>query len=59
MIKLQGLTCRFNGLTAVDNLTFEVKEGEIFGLVGPNGGGKITTARAATFRREEILTKWK
>jgi ABC-2 type transport system ATP-binding protein len=45
MIKLQGLTRKFNGLTAVDDLTFEVKEGEIFGLLGPNGAGKTTTVR--------------
>ncbi|MCS7131367.1 MAG: ABC transporter ATP-binding protein [Hadesarchaea archaeon] len=45
MIELQGLTRKFNGLTAVDGLTFEVKEGEIFGLLGPNGAGKTTTVR--------------
>ncbi|MEA1904457.1 MAG: ABC transporter ATP-binding protein [Candidatus Hadarchaeota archaeon] len=45
MIRLQGLTREFNGLVAVDDLTFEVKEGEIFGLLGPNGAGKTTTVR--------------
>ena len=45
MIKLQGLTRRFGGLKAVDGLTFEVKEGEVFGLLGPNGAGKTTTVR--------------
>jgi len=45
MIRLEGLTRKFNGLTAVDNLSFEVKEGEIFGLLGPNGAGKTTTVR--------------
>ncbi|MDI6819448.1 MAG: ABC transporter ATP-binding protein [Candidatus Hodarchaeaceae archaeon] len=45
MIKLQGLTRKFNGLVAVDGLTFEVGEGEIFGLLGPNGAGKTTTVR--------------
>lgn len=45
MIRLDGLTRKFNGLTAVDGLTFEVKEGEIFGLLGPNGAGKTTTVR--------------
>jgi ABC-2 type transport system ATP-binding protein len=45
MIKLEGLTRKFNGFTAVDGLTFEVKEGEIFGLLGPNGAGKTTTVR--------------
>ena len=45
MIRLEGLTRRFNGRTAVDGLTFGVKEGEIFGLLGPNGAGKTTTVR--------------
>ncbi|MFH1821134.1 MAG: ABC transporter ATP-binding protein [Methanobacteriota archaeon] len=45
MIRLEGLTRKFGGFTAVDDLTFEVKEGEIFGLLGPNGAGKTTTVR--------------
>lgn len=45
MIKLRGLSREFNGTKAVDGLTFEVKEGEIFGLLGPNGAGKTTTVR--------------
>ncbi len=45
MIKLQGLSREFNGVKAVDGLTFEVNEGEIFGLLGPNGAGKTTTIR--------------
>jgi len=42
-IKVEKLTKIFNGLKAVDNISFEVKEGEIFGLLGPNGAGKTTT----------------
>lgn len=45
MIELQDLTRKFNGLTAVDGITFNVEEGEIFGLLGPNGAGKTTTVR--------------
>jgi ABC-2 type transport system ATP-binding protein len=45
MIELQDLTRRFNGLTAVDGISFDVEEGEIFGLLGPNGAGKTTTVR--------------
>lgn len=45
MIELKGLTRDFNGLRAVDRLTFKVKRGEIFGLLGPNGAGKTTTVR--------------
>jgi len=44
-IVAEGLTKRFNGLTAVDGLSFEVEQGEIFGLLGPNGAGKTTTIR--------------
>ncbi|HEX3130067.1 MAG TPA: ABC transporter ATP-binding protein, partial [Thermoanaerobaculia bacterium] len=45
MIEVQGLTRRFGELTAVDRLSFEVRKGELFGLVGPDGAGKTTTLR--------------
>jgi ABC-2 type transport system ATP-binding protein len=45
MIKVKNLTKKFNGFTAVDHISFEVKESEIFGLLGPNGAGKTTTIR--------------
>jgi ABC-2 type transport system ATP-binding protein len=44
-IRAEGLTKSFGSLTAVDRLTFTVAEGEIFGLVGPDGAGKTTTMR--------------
>ena len=43
MLKLENLTIKFGGLTAVNDVTTEVKKGEIFGLIGPNGAGKTTT----------------
>lgn len=45
MIQSQSLTRRFGELTAVDRLSFEVKRGDLFGLVGPDGAGKTTTLR--------------
>ena len=42
MLKVAGLTKRFGGFTAVDDVSFEVAEGEILGRIGPNGSGKST-----------------
>jgi ABC-2 type transport system ATP-binding protein len=42
-IKAEELTKKFNGLVAVDHLSFTVMNGELFGLLGPNGAGKTTT----------------
>lgn len=47
-IRIAGLTKCFGDLTAVDSLTLNVGEGEIFGLVGPDGAGKTTTMRLLT-----------
>ena len=43
VIKIEQLTKRYGAQTAVDNLSLEVAEGEIFGFLGPNGAGKTTT----------------
>lgn len=48
MIEVTGLTKRYGKFTAVHNLSFVVRPGEVMGLVGPNGAGKTTTLRCAT-----------
>ena len=48
MIRAEGLSKRFGDVTAVDRLSLSVGEGEIFGLVGPDGAGKTTTIRLLT-----------
>lgn len=45
MIKVEGITKKFGEKTAVNNASFEVKDGEIFGFLGPNGAGKTTTIK--------------
>jgi sodium transport system ATP-binding protein len=45
MIEVEGLAKHFNGMRAVDGVTFAAREGEVLGLLGPNGAGKTTTLR--------------
>ncbi len=65
MLTVSGLTKKFGGFTALSAVSFEVREGEILGLIGPNGSGKTTafncisgalplTAGSIRFRGEEI-----
>jgi len=48
IVKVEGLTKAFGSLKAVDGVSFEVDEGEIFGFLGPNGAGKTTTINMLT-----------
>jgi len=48
VVSVQNLTKRYGRITAVDNISFEVNHGEIFGFLGPNGAGKTTTQRVLT-----------
>lgn len=43
MVKLKNVTKRFGSKTVVDNVSFNISKGELFGLLGPNGAGKTTT----------------
>ncbi|WP_209315302.1 ABC transporter ATP-binding protein [Soehngenia longivitae] len=48
VLKVENLSIAFGGLKAVDNLSFDIDEGEIFGLIGPNGAGKTTVFNCIT-----------
>lgn len=48
MIEISNLTKNFDQFTAIDDLTFSVKEGEVLGFLGPNGAGKSTTMKLIT-----------
>jgi len=47
-VEVEGLTRKFGDFTAVDSVSFDVAEGEIFGFLGPNGAGKTTTIKMMT-----------
>ena len=68
LIEVENLTMRFGGLTALDALSMSVREGEILGLIGPNGSGKTTFFNVLTglykasggrivYRGEDIIGK--
>jgi len=45
IVQIEGLSKRFGAVTAVDDLSFEVRAGQVYGLLGPNGAGKTTALR--------------
>jgi ABC-2 type transport system ATP-binding protein len=48
MLEVQGLTKRYRGIPAIENINFRVQAGEIVGYLGPNGSGKSTTVKTIT-----------
>ena len=48
IVEVRSLTKKFGGLVALDDVTFDIKRGEILGLIGPNGAGKTTCFNAMT-----------
>src|ERR1700723_2401251 len=54
LLRIEGLTKRFGGFTALDNVSVDIKAGERFGLIGPNGSGKTTLINciSGAFRTE-------
>ena len=43
ILTINNLTKKFGALTAVDNLSFSIEKGNVYGILGPNGSGKSTT----------------
>ena len=60
MIRIEGLTKRFDETTAVENLELEIRSGEVFGFLGPNGAGKTTTLRmlGALINPTSVRHRW-
>src|SRR3954471_24394119 len=48
LLQVDDVTIKFGGLTALDQVSFEIREGEILGLIGPNGAGKTTCFNVMT-----------
>src|SRR5688572_12847140 len=52
IVQVSNLSKKYGNKKAVDNISFEIKKGEIFGILGPNGAGKTTTLEMIETLRE-------
>jgi len=61
LISVRGITLRFGGVTAINNVTFDVSPGELFAIIGPNGAGKtsIFNTISQVYRPQEGDITWK
>jgi ABC-2 type transport system ATP-binding protein len=57
IISVQNLTKKYGDFVAVNNISFDVFEGEVFGLLGPNGAGKSTTLEIIETLRKKTSGK--
>jgi ABC-type multidrug transport system ATPase subunit len=48
MLEVKGLTKRYNSIAAVDDVSFRIDSGKVYGYLGPNGSGKTTTVKMLT-----------
>src|SRR6266496_1078509 len=48
MLEVRNLTKRYNGIPAIENISFSIRRGQILGYLGPNGSGKSTTLKMVT-----------
>ncbi|MFX1453005.1 MAG: ATP-binding cassette domain-containing protein, partial [Promethearchaeota archaeon] len=59
ILQVKNLTKRFGGLTAVNDVSFEIQRGSLVGLIGPNGAGKTTLFNLISgFQRPNTGTIW-
>lgn len=61
LLEVNGITKRFGGIVAVENVSFKVHEGEVISIIGPNGAGKTTVFNMLTgvYKVDEGTIKFK